>query len=59
MSGFDQQQMTHERLARAQPFEQEPALALTGVCCAAMALGSPKSAKRFNARAAAQGIGGA
>jgi hypothetical protein len=24
--GFDQQQMTHERLARAQPFEQERAL---------------------------------
>lgn len=28
VSGFDQQQMTHERLARAQPFEQERALAL-------------------------------
>lgn len=26
VSGFDQQRMTHERLARAQPFEQEPAL---------------------------------
>ncbi|MEZ5971820.1 MAG: hypothetical protein R3C31_08460 [Hyphomonadaceae bacterium] len=29
LRGFDQQQMTHERLACVRGFEQEPALALT------------------------------